>query len=93
MGGAVGDTTITTACPTSTSPASAERSLRNNGDGTFTDVTKQAGVADPPLVDRRRLWRLRWRRLLDLMVTNYVDFQLNDLPAFGSDPELQISRH
>ena len=36
--------------------------FRNNGDGTFTDVTKQAGVSDPLLERQRRFRRLRPRR-------------------------------
>ena len=37
--------------------------LRNNGDGTFTDVTKEAGLLDPVNSNRRGLGRLRQRRL------------------------------
>ncbi len=59
---------------------------RNNGDGTFSDATKQAGVADG-----------RWSAgaasadydndgFLDVIVANYVDFKMNDLPVFGSMP-------
>ena len=41
-------TSTTTATSTSSSRASARTTLfRNRGDGTFTDVTKQAGVDDP----------------------------------------------
>jgi enediyne biosynthesis protein E4 len=49
--------------------------LHNNGDGTFTDVTAKAGVA------ARARWgtgaafcELRKNKLLDLIVTNYVDY-------------------
>ncbi len=35
---------------------------RNNGDGTFTDVTEKAGVAAPGMGLQRRLVRLRQRR-------------------------------
>jgi hypothetical protein len=58
---------------------------RNNGDGTFTDVTKAAGL------DKDSQWATGaafgdydgdgW---VDLFVSHYVDFNLNDLPAFGS---------
>ena len=36
---------------------------RNNGNGTFTDVTRQAGVGDARLEHRLRVRRLRPRRL------------------------------
>ncbi len=60
---------------------------RNNGDGTFTDVTGKAGVANAG----------RWGTsaafgdydndgFLDLYVANYVDIDLNHLPAFGDNP-------
>jgi hypothetical protein len=58
---------------------------RNNGDGTFTDVTKSAGLSGD------HMWATGaafgdydndgWA---DLFVSHYVDFQLDDLPAFGS---------
>ena len=58
---------------------------RNNGDGTFTDVTKSAGLSGD------HLWATGaafgdydgdgWA---DLFVSHYVDFNLDDLPAFGS---------
>ena len=60
---------------------------RNNGDGTFTDVTAKAGVGNTG----------RWGTSaafgdydndgnLDLYVDNYVDLDLNHLPAFGANP-------
>jgi hypothetical protein len=58
---------------------------RNNGDGTFTDVTKSAGLAND------HMWATGaafgdydgdgWA---DLFVSHYVDLHLDDLPAFGS---------
>ena len=58
---------------------------RNNGDGTFTDVTKQAGL------DKDKKWATGaafgdydkdgW---VDLIVTHYADISLENLPAFGS---------
>jgi hypothetical protein len=58
---------------------------RNNGDGTIPDVTKSAGLSGD------RLWATGaafgdydgdgWA---DLFVSHYVDFHLDDLPAFGS---------
>ncbi len=63
---------------------------RNNGDGAFTDVTSEAGVSNPG----------RWGTsaafgdydhdgFLDLYVANYVDLDLENLPAFGSGPFCQ----
>jgi enediyne biosynthesis protein E4 len=63
---------------------------RNNGDGTFTDVSKQVGLGDDTA------WATGaafgdydgdgWD---DLFVAHYVDFHLNDLPAFGSQKTCQ----
>jgi enediyne biosynthesis protein E4 len=58
---------------------------RNNGDGTFTDVSEKAGVAGSgkawgtgcAFVDYDRDGHL------DLMVANYVDFDLSTTPAPG----------
>ncbi|HEY4739349.1 MAG TPA: CRTAC1 family protein [Candidatus Acidoferrales bacterium] len=60
----------------------------NNGDGTFTDVSKKAGVAGTgkdwgtgcAFVDYDRDGHL------DLMVANYVDFDLASAPAPGDRP-------
>jgi len=59
---------------------------RNNGDGTFTDVTKQAGVADGRWSTGAAFADYDGDGFVDLMVTNYVDFKLNDLPGFGKSP-------
>jgi hypothetical protein len=58
---------------------------RNNGDGTFTDVTKIAGLSGD------RMWATGaafgdydgdgW---VDLFVSHYVDFHLDDMAKFGS---------
>jgi enediyne biosynthesis protein E4 len=60
---------------------------RNNGDGTFTDVTKQAGLSDDSQWASGAAFgdydRDGW---VDLFVAHYVDFHLDDLPAFGSRP-------
>ena len=59
---------------------------RNNGDGTFTDVTAKAGVADGRWSTGAAFADYDSDGFVDLMVTNYVDFHLNDLPGFGSAP-------
>jgi enediyne biosynthesis protein E4 len=56
---------------------------RNNGDGTFTDVTLKAGVADGRWSTGAAFGDYDGDGLVDLMVTNYLDFHLNDLPGFG----------
>jgi hypothetical protein len=59
---------------------------RNNGDGTFTDVTAKAGVADGRWSTGAAFGDYDGDGFVDLMVSNYVDFHLNDLPGFGSKP-------
>src|SRR5205085_5290596 len=59
---------------------------RNNGDGTFTDVTKAAGVVDGRWSAGAAFGDYDGDGFLDLLVANYVDFRLNDLPGFGSSP-------
>ena len=61
---------------------------RNNGDGTFTDVTRAAGLLHEGL---------RWGTgctwvdydgdgLLDLFVTNYLEFDFSSVPRTGQNP-------
>lgn len=63
---------------------------RNNGDGTFTDVTKKAGVADGRWSTGSAFGDYDNDGFVDLMVVNYVDFHLNDLPAFGKAPNCKF---
>ncbi len=58
---------------------------RNNGDGTFTDVTKTAGLAgDHMWATGATFGDYDGDGWADLFVSHYVDFHLDDLPAFGS---------
>jgi hypothetical protein len=59
---------------------------RNNGDGTFVDVTKQAGVADGRWSTGAAFADYDGDGFVDLVVSNYLDFHLNDLPGFGKSP-------
>jgi hypothetical protein len=59
---------------------------RNNGDGTFTDVTAKAGVEDGRWSTGAAFGDYDGDGFVDLMVVNYVDFHLDDLPGFGSAP-------
>jgi hypothetical protein len=59
---------------------------KNNGDGTFSDVTAKAGVADGRWSAGAAFGDYDGDGFVDLMVSNYVDFHLNDLPGFGSAP-------
>ena len=56
----------------------------NNGNGTFTDVTSKAGVSDGRWSTGAAFGDYDGDGFVDLMVTNYVDFRLDDLPKFGS---------
>jgi enediyne biosynthesis protein E4 len=59
---------------------------RNNGDGTFTDVTKNAGLSgDTGWATGATFGDYDGDGWADLFVSHYVDFHLNDLPAFGSN--------
>ena len=59
----------------------------NNGDGTFTDATKSAGLSgDTQWATGAAFGDYDGDGWADLFVSHYVDFSLNDLPAFGSAP-------
>jgi enediyne biosynthesis protein E4 len=64
--------------------------FHNNGDGTFTDVAKAAGVTDGRWSTGAAFGDYDGDGYLDLMVVNYVDFHLNDLPAFGKSPNCKF---
>lgn len=61
--------------------------LHNNGDGTFTDVTQKAGVSGiHPKLGKQWSVAAGWfdynnDGLLDLFVTNYIDYKLVSAPA------------
>jgi len=57
--------------------------LKNNGNGTFTDVTDKAGVNDPRWTTGAAFIDYDNDGDLDLFVSNYVDFDINNLPEFG----------
>ncbi len=58
---------------------------RNNGDGTFTDVTKQSGLdKDSGWATGLAFGDYDGDGNSDLFVPHYVDFDLKDLPTFGS---------
>jgi len=59
---------------------------RNNRDGTFTDVTAKAGVGDERNSTGAAFGDYDNDGFVDLMVTNYVDFRLDNLPGFGKLP-------
>jgi hypothetical protein len=56
---------------------------RNNGNGSFSDLTSKAGVSDGRWSTGAAFGDYDGDGFLDLMVTNYLDFHLNDLPGFG----------
>ena len=86
MGGAVGDYNNDGWPDLYLTCLGGNKLFRNNGDGTFTDVTKVAGVSDGRWSTGAAFGDYDGDGFLDLMVTNYVDFHLDDLPGFGSAP-------
>jgi hypothetical protein len=63
---------------------------RNNGDGTFTDVTKESGLdKDSGWATGVTFGDYDGDGFVDLFVPHYVDFDLKDLPTFGSKKTCQ----
>jgi hypothetical protein len=86
MGGAVGDYNNDGWPDLYLTCLGGNKLFRNGGNGTFTDVTKRARVADGRWSTGAAFGDYDGDGYLDLMVTNYVDFHLDDLPKFGSAP-------
>jgi enediyne biosynthesis protein E4 len=63
--------------------------FKNNGNGTFTDVTAKAGVSDPRWSTGASFVDYDHDGNLDLFVSNYVDFDVNNLPEFGQGKSCQ----
>src|SRR5437764_14377286 len=66
------------------------RLLRNNGNGTFSDITQKAGVGDPRWSTGAAFVDYDNDGKLDLFVSNYVDFDVNNLPEFGKGRTCQL---
>jgi hypothetical protein len=64
--------------------------FKNNGNGTFTDVTKKAGVGDPRWSTGAAFVDYDNDGKLDLFVSNYVDFDIDNLPEFGKGRTCQF---
>ncbi len=64
--------------------------LKNNGNGTFTDVTKKADVGDPRWSTGAAFVDYDNDGKLDLFVSNYVDFDVDNLPEFGKGRTCQF---
>jgi enediyne biosynthesis protein E4 len=64
--------------------------LRNTGKGTFVDVTQSAGVSDPRWSTGASFVDYDNDGKLDLFVSNYVDFDVNNLPEFGKGRRCQF---
>ena len=79
----------------------ANRLYHNNGDGTFTDITAQAGVGDTRWSSSATFFDYDSDGYLDLYVVNYVNYRLDgsapiclaqaavNLPAFGATEKVR----
>ena len=74
----------------------ANRLYHNNGDGTFTDVTLQAGVGDPRWSSSATFFDYNSDGYLDLYVVNYVNYKLDasaptcfENPTFGATEKVR----
>ena len=66
-----------------------DRLYKNNGNGTFSDVTEKAGVSDRRWTTGASFFDYDRDGDLDLFVSNYVDFDINNLPEFGQGQTCQ----
>ena len=67
---------------------------RNNGDGTFTDVTKASGLgSDHGWATGAAFGDYDSDGWADLFVSHYVDFHLDNLPAFGSSNSIKSCKY
>ena len=89
--GPASPTTTTTAFRTSTSPRSVRTcSFRNNGDGTFSNVTARAGLGDPRWGTNCAFADYDRDGDLDLYVANYLAFSERTIPKRGASAQLQV---
>jgi hypothetical protein len=66
------------------------RLFKNNGNGSFKDVTDSAAVGDPRWSTGAAFVDFDNDGKLDLFVSNYVNFDVNHLPEFGSGRTCQF---
>ncbi len=84
MGGAVGDYTNDGWPDIFVTCLQGGVLYRNNGDGTFTDVTAKAGLSYEGWSTGAAFGDYDGDGFADLMVTEYTQFDLKNLPEFGS---------
>jgi enediyne biosynthesis protein E4 len=59
---------------------------QNTGQGKFVDISRQAGLTDPRWTTGSAFADYDNDGFADLMVSRYVEFDLKNLPTFGSGP-------